>query len=395
MNSISQIIGFLMFIGLGLLACWKTWDMLRNSEDPFKLGIKWSVTLLYAFGLWWCSRIGPFGLLISIPLSLIVGIMWASNLGNLIASPLGSFYTGGSREIEPRPLYSMAEAKRKRGDYPGAITEVEKQLARFPEDFEGLLLLAEIQAGNLGDLEAAREAIESILSTDGHASRNLTFALNRLADWELRLGHNPEAARIALERIVSLFPESEQAQMALQRIAHLRAAGDGPTDSEPHKFVVGEHQLSLGLQESAPSTQAVDDPVAAAADCVRHLQEHPHDFEVRERLAEIYASHYQRLDLAADQLEFLIGTPNQPARQVVRWLNRLADLQVLLIADADRVRTTLLRICEAYPNSAAAQNAQNRIAYLNREIRSKEKSQVVRLGSYEQNIGLKGGKPTG
>jgi len=122
---------------------------------------------------------------------------------------------------------------------------------------------------------------------------------------------------------------------------------------------------------------------------VKHLAEHPMDSEAREKLALIYADHYQRLDLAADQLEQLIQQTNQPAKQVVHWLNLLADLQIKHATDPAAARQTLQRIIDKFPGLAAASNAQRRLDLLKLELKGNEKSQAVRLGSYEQNIGLR------
>jgi outer membrane protein assembly factor BamD (BamD/ComL family) len=125
---------------------------------------------------------------------------------------------------------------------------------------------------------------------------------------------------------------------------------------------------------------------------VKHLEQHPLDNEVREKLAMIYAEHYQRLDLAADQFEQLITDPAQPGREVARWLNVLADLQLKHGADYDTIRQTLQRVIDLFPELAAAQLAQQRIELLRLELKGKEKSQVVKLGSYEKDLGLKGSR---
>jgi len=64
-------------------------------------------------------------------------------------------------------------------------------------------------------------------------------------------------------------------------------------------------------------------------------------------------------------------------------------LQIKLGGDAALARQTFQRIIDTFPKSAAAENARNRIAYLNLQLKPQQKSQVVKLGSYEQNIGLK------
>jgi hypothetical protein len=53
----------------------------------------------------------------------------------------------------------------------------------------------------------------------------------------------------------------------------------------------------------------------------------------------------------------------------------------------------LQRIVDRAPNLAAAELARHRLALLTLELKAKTTSQAVKLGSYEQNIGLKRGLP--
>jgi hypothetical protein len=87
----------------------------------------------------------------------------------------------------------------------------------------------------------------------------------------------------------------------------------------------------------------------------------------------------------------MINQPHQPPRLVVRWLNLLADLQVRSNCDFETIRQTLQRIIDRAPNLAAAEAARRRIGLLNIELKANEKQEGVRLGVYEQNIGLKRG----
>jgi tetratricopeptide (TPR) repeat protein len=134
-------------------------------------------------------------------------------------------------------------------------------------------------------------------------------------------------------------------------------------------------------------------PAEKANDYVKHLESHPLDTEAREQLAIIYLDHYGRLDLAADQLEQMIQQPHQPGRLVARWLNLLADLQLRGGSDYETIRQTLQRIVDLDPKLAAAETARHRIDRLKLELKAKETSQTVQLGTYEQNIGLKRGSP--
>ena len=64
-------------------------------------------------------------------------------------------YDGGDEEIEPKPYYSIALSKRKLNRPLEAIVEIRKQLAKFPNDYEGVALLANIQAEDMKDLPGA------------------------------------------------------------------------------------------------------------------------------------------------------------------------------------------------------------------------------------------------
>src|SRR5207249_9043668 len=88
--------------------------------------------------------------------------------------------------------------------------------------------------------------------------------------------------------------------------------------------------------------------------------------------------------LAIDQLEQLIALPHQPRKEVARWLNVIADLQIRHGADYDEVRRTLQRVLDRFPDLAAGRLEQRRIEHLRLEFKGKEKSQVVKLGSYEK-----------
>jgi outer membrane protein assembly factor BamD (BamD/ComL family) len=323
---------------------------------------------------------------------IVLGLLWGTNVGELIARPFERLYLGGG-ESEPQPFYAIAEAKRKHGDYAAAIAEIEAQLQVFPKDFKGHLLLAEIKAENLLDLDGAQLVIERFVSQSGLAPSHVAYALNRLADWHLKLAQDPDTARIILERILTLMPDTEAAQVAHQRIAHLPTRDYLIETHERTPVHLERHEEKIGLRHDFTGLKPPpEDHAASASQLVKRLQEFPYDNEAREKLALIYADHYQRLDLAADQLDQLIKQPNQPPHEVVRWLNMIADLQVKLAGDVDAGRQTLQRIIDRYPNSAAAESAKRRMAYLQTELATRKEGRVVKLGTYEQNLGLRNGR---
>jgi len=381
---------------LGVIVWWLV-RCLKKSDDPPKLIFKWILTAVLVSGMvLFVREVGGGGgaiiaVLASLPFGFALSLMWAPSIATVLAKPLTSLFDGGDLPPEPRPLYSIACALRGKGKYLEAVAEVRKQLDRFPTDLEGVMLLAEIQAEHLNDLPGAEIAIHRFCSQPGHAPQNLAFALNTLADWHLKLAQDREAAQQALKKIIALCPETEMAVLAEQRLAHvadtemLLAPHDRKKVAVPH----GVEFLGL-LKDQERLKPAAIDPAAQAAKYVKHLEQYPLDGEAREKLALLYAEHYHRLDLATGELEQLIRQPHQPVKQVIHWLNLLADLQIKCGADYEAARHTLQTIIDLYPDLAAAENARHRIDRLRLEMKVKDKSREVKLGTYEQDIGLKG-----
>jgi hypothetical protein len=85
----------------------------------------------------------------------------------------------------------------------------------------------------------------------------------------------------------------------------------------------------------------------------------------------------------------MISQPGAPAKSVARWLNLLADLQIQGGADYETVKQTVQRIIDRDPAFAAADIARNRLSRLKLEMKSTTDRQSVKMGTYEQNIGLK------
>lgn len=393
---------FVLLAGIGL-AGWCAWRLLKNSTDPAALLFRWIVTIGIVLGGYFFIDwiIGPqggaiekvVGLMASLVLALILAFLWAPPIVDVVSNWIGSLFTGGNTPPDPQPYYSIAETKRKQYKFKEALYEVQRQLEKFPTDVTGQMMLASIQAENLDNLPAAQITIERLCQQPGHTPPQIANAWNALADWHLKL-QDTEAARAALEQIIARFPDTEQAQLAAQRIAHL-ASKETLLAAHEHKPIHLRHGAEdIGLMKDPLSLlKPEQDPAEVAGQLVKHLEQHPLDNEVREKLALIYAEHYQRLDLATDQFEQLITAPTQPGKEVARWLNTLADLQLKHGADYDTIRQTLQRVVDLFPELAAAQLAQQRIELLRLELKGKEKSQVVKLGSYEKDLGLKGPRP--
>jgi len=372
-----------------------------KAEDPARMAFKWVLTLIVlAFMVFKVAPIvgkgGYAGAFAGIPLTAVCGItlavIWRHSIASLVADPIASLYDGGTTPPDPHPAYSIAQSRQKQGKYLEAIAEIQKQLEKFPTDFEGHMMMAQIQAEDLNDLPAAEMTIQRLCAQPAHAPRNIAFALYSITDWHLAIGQDRDAAERNLRQVTELLPDTEFSVGAAQRIAHLADREMLLSSHDRRKIILKKGIQNIGLLAHTEHFRpAESDPELLAAQYVKHLEEYPLDTEARENLAVIYADHYHRLDLATDALEQLIQHPNQPPKLVARWLNLLADLQVREGVDYETIRATLQRIIDRDPKAAAANIASNRLATLKLELKALQKNQSVKLGSYEQNIGLKQG----
>jgi tetratricopeptide (TPR) repeat protein len=374
-----------------------------KSEDSARMTFKWVLTLIVLAIM--VFKVAPIvgqggygGAFVGIPFGaacgLALALIWRHTIASWVADPIASLYDGGTTAPDPHPAYSIAQSRQKQGKYLEAIVEIQKQLEKFPTDFEGHMMMAQIQAEDLNDLPAAEATIQRLCAQPGHAPRNIAFALYSIADWHLAIGQDRESAQRILAQVSEVLPDSEFSLNAAQRIAHLADREMLMSSHDRRKLILKEGVQNIGLLPHSDHFKPTEtDPGLIATEYVKQLEQHPLDTEAREKLAILYANHYQRLDMATDELEQLIQQPNQPSRLVVRWLNLLADLQIRGGVDYETVRATIQRIVDRDPKAAAANVAQNRLATLRLELKAQQKNQAVKLGSYEQNIGLKQGLP--
>jgi tetratricopeptide (TPR) repeat protein len=377
-----------------------------NTEDMMSLPGKvlfsmGAVAVLAFFFILAKKHFDEGGGLIALAVLLVVGIplgmLWVPQLAALALTPFFNSMTGGNEQVERRPFYSRAIALRKRGDHPGAVAEVQRQLVVFPGDIEGLLLLAEIHTEDLRDYATAVAVLTELINTPGRPGGEVSLALSRLAALQLNRLSDIAAARATYERLATEFPNTEAALTARQQLAHLPGAEQLAQRLERPKLVVMHHEERLGLSGDLGASRLPEENAGQGPETNRllaHLEQFPDDWEAREKLARLYLDHWKRPDLAADQLERLISQPSAPARQIVNWLNDLADVQLNSPAGAPAARLALERIIQKYPGSHWAEQARSRMGLLGLDARAKSVPRTIKLGSYEQNIGLKRGDPS-
>jgi len=367
------------------------WRALRRSDEPVRLIVKWLVTFLIVGWLVYEARRAQgidrlwVLILVALPSAVVLIFLWGRSIAGLVARPFENMFMGGDEEPDPQPLYSIADALRRRDRFREAIYAVQEQLNKFPNDFTGQMMLAEIQAENLNELPSAEITIHHICEQPNHAPASIAFALNTLADWQMKYAQDADAARRTLEKIIERFPDTEFERTAANRIAHL-ASPEMLAKNREHAPIAMKHGVEyLGLLKDQSHLMPKEgNAKEEAAKLVAHLDAHPMDHEARERLAVIYAQDYGRLDLATEQFEQLIALPDESPKHVARWLNLLADLQIQATNKTELAEQTLRRVIDLFPNHSIAEMAEQRLAAIGLELKRYETTRIVKFDPSEK-----------
>jgi tetratricopeptide (TPR) repeat protein len=335
-----------------------------------------------------------FGMVFSLGLYmagfLALFVMWHQTIFALISRPITDAFDGGGATEEQRPFYFKALACKGRGEHMAAIEEIEDQLSRFPKDKEGWLLKAEIESNGLLQPIVALATLDEFLAIARPEDR--PEALFRQAEIELDRMKRPEAARRRLEQITHEFQGTEAARLALQKIARLPSGGwsEGNPLGDRDALVVTQHEEKIGLSTDlgARHIPRGESPENLRDQLLLQLEQHPDDTVAREELARLLANELGEPDEAHRHLEDLVAAPGHPDRDVVRWLNIMADIHLRSPDGIAPASLALQRILHAFPGSPAADAAERRITLLRVESTSKPETPKVRIRRTTTNVGL-------
>ncbi len=304
-----------------------------GKEDVSDLALKMIVSFFLIIAMHMMGGLGAFSVMAVLP-GVLLALLWAAPLGEVLGGGVSGFLTGSGQMIEERPYYSVAEARRMKGDYAGAIKAIGEQLGKFPGDFEGQMLLANIQMENLRDFESAQTMLQNIADQPHQKTGDVAYALTMLADWQLKYARNQAAARATLEGLMERFPNTGVELRVAQRVARMDNA-----------FEVDE----------------IRDTGSLVSECLKHLERHPLDNNTREVLARIYHERYGRPDLAEVELDRLINQPYQSKKDVAKWLNLAADWHEKA-GDFERSAQCLGEIIKRMPDTAQAIKSEDRLS---------------------------------
>ncbi|PWU14748.1 MAG: hypothetical protein C5B50_16635 [Verrucomicrobia bacterium] len=314
------------------------------------------------------------------------GLCWTCILGlclpAIVVLALGGWYTVGlaafillapiaglaprflGRQVTPTPpIYARAIARIKFGKYNEAEMEIIKELEKSEEDFDGWMMLAELYANHFNDLQEAEQTVLGICEQPVTSPSQLSVALHRLADWQLKTGRDPEAARRALQMICDRLPGTHLAHMAQLRIAQLPASIEELSEREHAPPIplpaLGDHFDEAA--EAADSAVAIQRATEAANACVDRLNQDPDNVAAREKLARLLAEKLGQPDRGIEQLTLLFQVPGQEARRRSEWLSWIAAWHLKYRGDRVAGRAALERIVREFPDTPQAIAARQRL----------------------------------
>lgn len=382
---------------------WSIWKFRTPAGEPAPNWFRALMTLNFLLTLWGGAQLAKaftagmtgayaqiFAMTIFMGGFLGIFILWHKPVLGFFASPITAAIAGGNTQVIPKPFYSRAHALRKQARYDDALADVEGELERFPKDPEGWLLKAAILATNLNQPQLAIITLQEFLQVADTSQRSAAYL--QQADVQLNQLQDIAAARATLHRVIDEFPGSDVARIAQQRIAHLPSEAwmNGNPLGDRESLTVTEHTLKIGLtQDLGASMLRPDrDPEEIRQELVLQLVQNPDDNEARERLARLFAGPLDRPDLAHIELETLIAGAGQKDREIVRWLNIVADVHLRRPDGLSAARLALERIIERFPGSAGAHMAAQRLSVIRLGLAPASAEPTLRVGPPTGNIGL-------
>lgn len=281
----------------------------------------------------------------------------------LITLPMVGYGSPILQRPKPRPMYSRALARLKRGQYSDAEKEILRQLEKSESDFDGWLMLAELHATRFKELAEAEQIIlDTCLQAEATPSQ-ISVALHKLADWQISLAADPEAAARTLKLISDRLPGTHLAAMAELRRAQLPNNREFQEQREAKPIPVVAIPSMFALTEAhASATSDPEQALAQIQQLTEALTRNPNNVSEREQLARLYAEPLGNVDLAIQQIELLLGMGTQSEVKCAEWLALIAGWQWRLLHDDSAANATFTRLVEQFPGTPQAFAAQRRLS---------------------------------
>lgn len=300
----------------------------------------------------------------------LTGVWGAGFAAVTVLAPLCNEFLLQAPPPKPSPIYARAVAHLKFGKYSEAEWEIIQQLEHFEDDFEGWMMLAELYAVKFRDLRAAEQTVSELCEQPATTPSQMAVALHKLADWELGVGEDPEAAKLALEQICRRVPGSHLDRMARLRINQLPVSREQLRAERDHHKTFHLPALGDALADDRAPALSEAEAGRAANDLSARLERDPDNVEAREELARLLAAPLGQPAVAIEQLDLLLAWADAPPDRVAHWLGLKAAWQLKHLHDEPAARATMEAILRRFPSSVEALQAQRRLSLLRRgEIR--------------------------
>jgi tetratricopeptide (TPR) repeat protein len=300
-----------------------------------------------------------------------VGGWYTAGFGALLVGlPIAGYGKSIVRRPKQRPMYSRAIARMKFGKYADAEKEIIRQLEQAENDFDGWLMLAGLYATQFKDIAEAEQMVLEVCDQPKVTPSQISVALHKLADWQLAVANDPEAADRVLQVIKTRLPNTHLARMAELRRAQLpRSRRELQEQRQPR------HIPLPALNESSDTLAEATSPEQATAlmnQLVEQLTRNPNNTADREKLARLLAEPLGKVEVAIEQLELLLQMPEQADAKLAEWLSMIATWQLKLQQDEAASRETLERLIREFPSTPQAFAAQRRISLLRAEAAARK-----------------------
>ncbi len=296
-------------------------------------------------------------------------------------APAAGYAPGILYPRKPPPMYAKAIAKTKFGKYNEAEWEIIRQLENYEDDFDGWMMLADLYANQYHHLREAEETVLEICQQPKVTPSQMSVALHRLADWHVRIGEDPDAARRALQVICDRLPGTHLAHMAKLRINQLPASAEElreKRDAAPIPLLaLGDRLEETDAGPTLERKAAID----LANACAKKLKQDPNLVATREKFARLLADHLDNADQGIAQIKLLLEMPGQPDSKRAEWLSLIAAWHLKHRQDVAAGRIVLEQIVNDLPQSVQAFAARRRLELLDREARQKGPPSPPRLSS--------------
>ena len=292
----------------------------------------------------------------------------------IICAPIAYYAAPVIRKPAKSPGYARAIARMKFGKYAQAEAEILRQLETAENDFDGWMMLAELQATRFKEMTEAEQIILDLCLQPDITPSQISVALHKLADWQISVASDSEAAARSLDLISDRLPGTHLAYMAEMRRAQLPQTNAEYREQQevhplPLPVITGDTLQKIVADRKDAETQ---DTVALVNQLSESLTRNPQNISDREKLARLLAEPLGKAAMAVEQIELLLGVGNQPDVKRVEWLTLIAGWQLQLLHDETAAMETLAKIVSDFPSTPQAFAAQRRLNLIKADIATRK-----------------------